>query len=89
MKKLLKKFHSEFQYALHLISAALEIKKLDLTRYCAVSSIVNEVIGTIYFLFYFIFFMKRLIHANKTQDYLYTFYASSCLFFRFTHKHIE
>ena len=36
----------------------------------------------------FIFFMKRLIHANetlstdtlKTQGYLYTFYAFSCFF---------
>ena len=49
------------------------------------SSIVNEAIETIYL---FIFFMKRLIHANKTlstytlktQGYLYTFYASSCFF---------
>ena len=58
-------------------------------EYCEVSSIVNEAMGTIYFLFYFIFFMKRLIHANKTQGYLYTFYASSCFFLRFTHKHKE
>ena len=37
---------------------------------------------------YYYFSMKRLIHANKTlstytlkaQDYLYTFYASSCFF---------
>ena len=37
---------------------------------------------------YYHFSMKRLIHANKTlstytlkaQDYLYTFYASSCFF---------
>ena len=63
------------------------------------SSIVNEVIGTIYFLS---FFMKRLMHANKTlkntytlkaQGYLYTFYTSSCFLYtfyassRFTHKH--
>ena len=49
------------------------------------SSIAIEAMGTIYL---FIFFMKRLIHANKTlstytlktQGYLYTFYASSCFF---------
>ena len=46
---------------------------------------------------FIIFIMKRLIHANKTlstytlktQGYLYTFYASSCFFLRFTHKHKE
>ena len=38
--------------------------------------------------FTYLFFMKRLIHENKTlstytlktQGYLYTFYASSCFF---------
>ena len=49
------------------------------------SSIVNEANEIIYL---FIYFMKRLIHANKTlstymletQGDLYTFYASSCFF---------
>ena len=35
-----------------------------------VSSVVNKVIGTIYFIFFF--FMKRLIHANKTLKSTYT-----------------
>ena len=36
------------------------------------SSRVNEVIGTIYFLFFIFFLMKRLIHANKKLKSTYT-----------------
>ena len=64
---------------------SLSQNKLGLLMREQLSSIVNEVIRTIYFYF----FMKRSIHPNKTlkttytlktQGYLYTFYASSCFF---------
>ena len=39
----------------------------------------------------FIFFMKRLVHASKKHirlkhKIIYTFYAFSCFFKKFTHK---
>ena len=43
-----------------------------------VSSVVNKVIGTIYFILFF--FMKRLIHANKTLKSTYTLKTQGYLY---------
>ena len=60
-----------------LIAAYQEAKCLwKVLSPSVVSSIVNEVIGTVYFLF----FMKRLINANKTLKNTYTLKTQGYLY---------